>query len=351
MTSESIGSETSGPGETIPAAHDTLGEFLAVVATGDDPVLSKMFVAVIEESLPGARIRVVAAEAKSIADLAKMPDFCQAGLALVTFMTLHELPGGGAEGRGKAANVEASIRHLREHTDAYLLVTSGWFNPTVVRAIARGGADDFLGHPFKCRELVEVVERAYKRWVEKRQKEIRAPGLASDANEQRARATATEPEAPQVRSTRRTRTILVDNDNFGKMFEELLDHYLSDYFDLKFVRFETEARLRELAASDTADLICLYIGTVAWNTPPGPPPESDPSKPWKDRIRHGVEVLGELSACYRVPVIATQGTDLRADATRAGIHFLEAPFTVAAVLPIVHSAFGLAPPSGPAPAT
>jgi hypothetical protein len=253
MTTESSRPENAGPADGPIPPDWALGEFLVVVATGDDPLLSEMFAPVIQDSLPGARIRVVAADVKSIADLAKMPDFRQAGLALVTFMTLHELPGGGAEGRGKAATVEMSIRHLRGHTEAFLLVTSGWFNPAVLKGIARGGADDFLAHPFECRELTEIVEKAYKRWVEKRRKQT----PASAANEHGARAAATEPKAPVVRSTRRIRTILVDNDNFGKMFEALLNHHLSDYFDLKFVRFETEARLRELVASGAADLICL----------------------------------------------------------------------------------------------
>jgi hypothetical protein len=141
----------------------------------------------------------------------------------------------------------------------------------------------------------------------------------------------------------RTRTILVDTDNFGSMFEGLLTQRFSENCDLKFIRFATEAQLRELAASGTADLICLYIGTVVWNTPPAPTAGSELSKPKKDRIRHGVEVLGELTARHRVPVIATQGTDLRAEATRAGIHFLEAPFKIADLLPVIHTALGIPP--------
>lgn len=158
------------------------------------------------------------------------------------------------------------------------------------------------------------------------------------------RTTMHPPENPQ-QSERKKLTVLLGDDQFGELVGDLIERDFGDRYEFRFLKFGSEAELRRLALAERPDLIFLYVSSISWNPrPPGPPPQGCSKAPFAC----WVYTLGEISARFGVPIIATQGCDLRADADRAGISFFQAPFTVAEITSAVRAALGIQLPPDPA---
>jgi hypothetical protein len=304
--------------------------FRVLIGAGRELQLCDMFSEVIRAVLPDARLDIQITESMDVHEIALLPEARSADFLLFHLGNLlaripdDESNNGSPEWHGRR------VRILRNTWRGGMVCMTGRFKETTGEAMRAAGADLGLPAPCNLAEIRTLLLDTHKRWL--------------------ARTETASPPAPRrsVSSSsfesRRTRNILVGDDPFADILAAVLEDRLAGICEFKFIRFRTEKELRELAATGNADLIFLYIGNVSWNADHADRRKGISFEALKDRLRRAIDILGEISRAYQVPVIAIQGTDLQAEADRARVTLLEAPFTIADLMPAVYSALGIRPP-------
>jgi hypothetical protein len=111
-------------------------------------------------------------------------------------------------------------------------------------------------------------------------------------------------------------TVLRSKGPIEEHCESMIKWELEPRYELRFIVFETEVELLQLARERPFDLIVLYLRNVSWTGKGGSLADVT------------IESLGRLSAQYRKPIFAMQGLKLAKQFEGTGIAFLQTPFRV-----------------------
>jgi len=111
-------------------------------------------------------------------------------------------------------------------------------------------------------------------------------------------------------------TVLRSKDLIGEVYEAVIKSELESRYELRFISFETEAEMLQLAREQPFDLTILYLGNVSW--------AGTGMSGWGP-VDRAVVGLGRLRAQHGKPIIAMQGLDLTKRFEGTGVTFLMAP--------------------------
>ena len=135
-------------------------------------------------------------------------------------------------------------------------------------------------------------------------------------------------------------TVLRSKDLIGEVYEAVIKSELESRYELRFISFETEAEMLQLAREQPFDLTILYLGNVSWaGTGMSGSAGRDTlnaenlgNVSWAGTgmsgwgpVDRAVVGLGRLRAQHGKPIIAMQGLDLTKRFEGTGVTFLMAP--------------------------
>jgi DNA-binding response OmpR family regulator len=129
--------------------------------------------------------------------------------------------------------------------------------------------------------------------------------------------------------------VLAGADHFADLWEVLLKSKLQERYEVRILRFETDAELIRLATEHPFDLVFLYLGNIRWTEFKG-----QHQKDWLTNdflLQHMVGTLAHLQRTHDKPIIATQGMDWAHKFSGTGVSFFQAPFRMEDVWPVVEA--------------
>jgi hypothetical protein len=123
-------------------------------------------------------------------------------------------------------------------------------------------------------------------------------------------------------------TVLTSTGPLESLCRSLIKRELEPRFEARFLTFESEKELMNLARSHPFDLIVVYLFNVRWEC----------------SLEQSIKILTRLKHQYLKPIIAHQGLNLTNKFEGTGILFFQTPFLINEFLPALKSCLRSLPP-------